>query len=186
LGAGLIPFSVMSDQVFFLFQKTFSGRKQGYLIDFGGGINPDEDAKTAAAREFVEETETLFFADDIDSTCRTPSRISEQTRLVLNMLDQTLDSHPDWWSKRRKKPEKQSKDWWTYFVEVAYRDIQPLNVAWENDTSRRFKKRRELHWIPGNQLLQFYRQEPERLWKRVRELETGPEIVEAIIHANQP
>ena len=38
MGAGVIPFAVDAGEIQFLFQKTFSGRKVGYLIDFGGGL----------------------------------------------------------------------------------------------------------------------------------------------------
>ena len=36
MGAGVIPFAVAEGKVSFLFQTTFSGRKVGHLIDFGG------------------------------------------------------------------------------------------------------------------------------------------------------
>lgn len=34
MGAGVIPISVADKQVRFLFHKTFSGRRAGYLMDF--------------------------------------------------------------------------------------------------------------------------------------------------------
>ena len=59
MGAGVIPFSVSDSKVYFLFQTTFTGRKTGYLIDFGGGLGEGEDYREAAIREFIEETETM-------------------------------------------------------------------------------------------------------------------------------
>ncbi len=38
MGAGVIPLVVKDGEILFLFQQTFSGRKVGYLIDFGGGL----------------------------------------------------------------------------------------------------------------------------------------------------
>ena len=34
MGAGVIPLAVKDGEVLFLFQKTFTGRKAGQLIDF--------------------------------------------------------------------------------------------------------------------------------------------------------
>ena len=65
MGAGVIPFTVIDDEVYFLFQKTFTGRKVGYLIDFGGGLGEGEEYRETAVREFVEETETMYFSNDV-------------------------------------------------------------------------------------------------------------------------
>ena len=59
MGAGVIPLAINKNEVWFLFQKTFSGRKVGHLIDFGGGLGKSEDHQQTAIREFVEETETI-------------------------------------------------------------------------------------------------------------------------------
>jgi hypothetical protein len=42
MSAGLIPFCVNEGKVHFLFQKTSSGRRAGYLVDFGGGADDGE------------------------------------------------------------------------------------------------------------------------------------------------
>ena len=180
MSAGLIPFCKLAGQAHFLFQKTFTGRKVGYYIDFGGGSNPGETATATAAREFVEETATLFFSEDLKNARRTELTVRVQSQQVLTMLSETLNKHPDWWSKRRPNANGKQKDWQTFFMQVSHRDVEPLNIAWQFDTTNRFKKRRELHWVSGDQLLQFYAEEPRRLWKRVRELERGPDIVKAI------
>jgi 8-oxo-dGTP pyrophosphatase MutT (NUDIX family) len=65
MGAGVIPFSVSEGKVYFLFQTTFTGRKVGYYIDFGGGLDAGENFREAAIREFVEETETMYFSDNV-------------------------------------------------------------------------------------------------------------------------
>ena len=70
MGAGVIPFAVHGNEVSFLFQTTFTGRKVGHLIDFGGGLGPDEGYRETAIREFVEETETMYFSDDLQQASR--------------------------------------------------------------------------------------------------------------------
>ena len=78
MGAGVIPLAVKDGEVLFLFQKTFTGRKVGYLIDFGGGLGDGEDYRAAAVREFVEETETMYLTDDLGSARRSEDRVREQ------------------------------------------------------------------------------------------------------------
>ncbi|RDH89860.1 MAG: hypothetical protein DIZ77_14935 [endosymbiont of Seepiophila jonesi] len=79
MGAGVIPFAVSDCKVYFLFQTTFAGRKTGYLIDFGGGLGVDEDYRETAIREFIEETETMYFSDDIQQASRSVERVMNQT-----------------------------------------------------------------------------------------------------------
>ena len=64
-GAGVIPFCVRDRQVLFLFHKTFSGRRAGHLVDFGGGGETGESHTQTAIREFIEETETMYFSENI-------------------------------------------------------------------------------------------------------------------------
>ena len=179
-GAGVIPFSVAEGKVRFLFQTVFSGRKTGYLIDFGGGLGAGEDYHMAAIREFVEETETMYFADDVSRAWRSRERIESQLPLVAQLFEQTLSTNPDWWCRRLNDDPRRPKRWKTFFIEFPYRDAEILNREWAADTVGRFKKRRRLLWVSGEELLQLYRHEPHRLWKRVRQLENAAEIVDAI------
>lgn len=57
-GAGVLPFCVQNGEVYFLFHRTFVGKKVGYLIDFGGGVGKQDKSNfdATAAREFNEET----------------------------------------------------------------------------------------------------------------------------------
>jgi 8-oxo-dGTP pyrophosphatase MutT (NUDIX family) len=180
MGAGVIPLAVNNGEVMFLFQKTFTGRKVGYLIDFGGGLGEGEDYRATAVREFVEETETMYLADDLGLAHRCQVRIREQIRLVDEIFEYTLSAHPHWWRRRHPGSAEKPRDWRTYFIEFPFRDISDLNNEWKSDTSGRFKKRRELAWIPADELLDIYTGAPNRLWKRVRQLENAETLIREI------
>ncbi|MBT2971918.1 MAG: hypothetical protein KME56_03670 [Candidatus Thiodiazotropha sp. (ex Ctena orbiculata)] len=175
MGAGVIPFAVHQTAVHFLFQSTFSGRKTGYLIDFGGGLGEGEGFRQTAVREFVEETETMYFSRDLQRACRDYDQVNDQIPIVEALFEKTLSRHPDWWCNR--PPPKR---WRTYFIEFPYRDVENLNREWQDDSMGRFKKRRELTWIRADELLDLYEYRPERLWKRVRQLEQAPDLIRKI------
>jgi 8-oxo-dGTP pyrophosphatase MutT (NUDIX family) len=179
-GAGVLPFTLHEGRVLFLFHKTFSGRRAGLLVDFGGGSRTDETAFETAAREFVEETEGLFLAPDIRQASRAGSEYRRQFREMQTLLARTQEAHADWWCRRQMQPGKPARDWRTFFVEVSYRDVAAMNAAWATDAGRRFKKRRELLWVPAKPLLEIFARQPEQLWKRVRELEAAPDVIAAI------
>ncbi|MBL3529244.1 MAG: hypothetical protein JMN27_16535 [gamma proteobacterium endosymbiont of Lamellibrachia anaximandri] len=180
MGAGVIPFAVSDCKVSFLFQTTFAGRKTGYLIDFGGGLGVDEDYRETAIREFIEETETMYFSDDLQQASRTAERVMNQTPVVEALFDETLSVHPDWWCRRAPGDPLNPKRWKTFFIEFPYRDIEALNREWEADRTGRFKKRRELVWVAAGKLLTVYENAPNMLWKRVRQLENATETVRSI------
>ena len=177
MGAGVIPLAVKDGEVLFLFQKTFTGRKVGHLIDFGGGLGDGEDYRATAVREFVEETETMYLADDLGGARRSEERVSEQITLIEEIFERTLSAHPHWWRRRDLGNPEKPRDWRTYFIEFPFRDIAALNSEWKSDTSDRFKKRRELIWIPVDRLLELYAQSPGELWKRVRQLENAETLI---------
>jgi hypothetical protein len=185
MGAGLIPFCVNQGKVHFLFHKTFSGRRAGYLVDFGGGSHDGETYRQTAVREFVEETDTMFFEPDPARIRRTPERIAEQIPIVDGLLGRTLDAHPDWWCQRTPGDKYPPKDWRSFFVEMEYRDIDGINAQWAADDGSRFKKPRELLWVPGDELLVILDTAPERLWKRVRQLIGARETIQAIVAARE-
>jgi len=180
MGAGVIPLTVKDGEVFFLFQKTFTGRKVGYLIDFGGGLGAGEDYRTTAVREFVEETETMYLTNDLALAHRSEARIREQIISVEKLFEQTLLTHPHWWRQREPGNLEKPKDWRTYFIKFPYRDVSALNSEWQSDTSGRFKKRRELVWVDADKLLDIYARSPDDLWKRVRQLEQAETLIQEI------
>ena len=185
MGAGVIPFAVSDGKVYFLFQMTFTGRKVGYLIDFGGGLGDGEDYRETAIREFVEETETMYFSDDVQQASRTVESVKNQIPIVTALFDETLTVHPDWWCRRAPGNPLKPKQWQTFFIEFPYSDIEMLNTEWENDTVGRFKKRRELVWVEADVLLAIYENVPDRLWKRVRQLENATETIRSIVQSKE-
>ncbi len=180
MGAGVIPFATNNRKVHFLFQKTFSGRKAGYLVDFGGGLGESEDYRETAIREFIEETETMYFADDLRLASRGADGVRNQIPVVEALFDATLGAHPDWWCRRAPGNPLHPKQWKTFFIEFPYRDVETLNREWENDTVGRFKKRREIVWIAAGELLAIYATTPDKLWKRVRQLENATGTIRSI------
>jgi hypothetical protein len=185
MSAGLIPFCVNAGKVHFLFHKTFSGRRAGYLVDFGGGADDGETYRQTAVREFVEETDTMFLASDLSRARRTPARITAQIPIMDSLLGRTLDAHPDWWCQRAPGNKTPPKDWRSFFVEVEHRDIYGINAQWMGDDGSRFKKPRELLWVPGAELIAIFDTAPERLWKRVRQLIGARETIAAILAAKE-
>jgi 8-oxo-dGTP pyrophosphatase MutT (NUDIX family) len=185
MGAGLIPFCVNERKVHYLFHKTFSGRRAGYLVDFGGGSQDGETYRQTAVREFVEETDTMFLGFDLSRDRRTSARIAAQIPVMDKLLARTLDAHPDWWCQRAPGSKTPPKDWRSFFVEVEHRDVNRINAQWAGDDGSRFKKPRELLWVPGDELKAIIDTAPDQLWKRVRQLIGARETVEAILAAKE-
>jgi hypothetical protein len=91
--------------------------------------------------------------------------------------------HPDWWCRRAPGNPLKPKLWQTFFIKFPYRDIEILNREWETDTVGRFKKRREIVWVAADELLSIYGNAPDKLWKRVRQLENATETVQSIVES---
>ena len=180
MGAGVIPFCVNNGQVLFLFHKTFSGRRAGHLVDFGGGGESGESLRQTAIREFIEETETMYFSENIHTAVLTPESLQTQTPLLDALFDRTLHSHPDWCCQRENGRKGEPRDWETFFIEFDYQDVTDMNREWERDAGKRFSKRRELVWISADKLCGIYEHSTDRLWKRVRQLVNAKETIQAI------
>jgi 8-oxo-dGTP pyrophosphatase MutT (NUDIX family) len=177
-GAGVIPFAIRDGLHCFLFHKTFSGRRAGLLVDFGGGSRVGESHVQTAAREFVEETEAMFFAEHGRGDLET--LFQSQYRRMLHLIEQTQRRNPDWWCGRRNRSGDRPRDWKTFFVEVEYRDPTGMNRAWAEDSDGRFKKRRELVWLTAEELLDVIDNRPEALWKRIRAYDKLRDVILAI------
>jgi len=179
-GAGVIPFAWVDGTACFLFHKTFTGRRADLLVDFGGGSQAGETQYQTAAREFIEETEAMFFADSCNDGSDRRMQMESQYQLILQLIENTQSLHPQWWCRRGSVNDDKPRDWKTYFVEVDYKAPDEMNTAWAEDEPGRFKKRRELLWLTAEQLLDVFDNRPEALWTRVRELEGASDIVRAI------
>jgi hypothetical protein len=183
MAAGVIPFCVRDGGVHFLFHQTFSGRRAGYLVDFGGGGRDGESYRQTAIREFIEETETMYFSADVRGVIRSEARVKEQVSLLERLFERTLGEHPDWWCQRTPGKKIPPKDWRTFFIEIDCRDPADMNREWEEDAGRRFSKRRLLLWLPAAELLDIYANAPQRLWKRVRQLEGASDLIRDIVES---
>lgn len=177
-GAAVIPFARWQDSTRFLFHKTFSGRRAGLLVDFGGGSRSGESYAQTAAREFIEETDAMFFAEN----CKQDLGLLFESQYLemLRLIGQTQQLHPRWFCRRMKYNSGKTKDWITYFTEVEYRDPTEINRAWAGDTTGRFRKRRELLWLASDQLIDIIDNSPGKLWKRIREYKGMRDVVQAI------
>jgi len=180
MGAGVIPYCKNGTETWFLFHTTFSGRREGFLVDFGGGGQAGESYRQTAVREFIEETETQYFSEHPETARRDAASVAAQIPLVEALFDSTLTSRPQSWCRREPGNKIPPKDWVSYFIEVPHRDLEPMNRAWAQDDGSRFKKRRELFWVPAAELLDIYENAPLRLWKRVRQLQGAPELIRSI------
>ncbi|MCU7904383.1 MAG: hypothetical protein KZQ76_00775 [Candidatus Thiodiazotropha sp. (ex Epidulcina cf. delphinae)] len=61
----------------------------GYLIDFGGGVGAGEGDRDAAIREFVEETEAMYFSDGVRQASRRVERVKHQIPIIETLLRDT-------------------------------------------------------------------------------------------------
>jgi len=178
-GAGVIPFAIKDGLTWFLFHKTFSGRRAGLLVDFGGGSRSGESQLQTAAREFVEETDAMYFAENCNDNLA--PLVQSQCELMLHQIEQVQNSHPDWCCSRKHSDGDRPRDWKTFFVEVEFRDLADMNAAWAEDRAGRFKKRRELCWLSADRLLEIVEYRPEVLWKRLRKYQGLRDAVVAIV-----
>ena len=122
----------------------------------------------------------MFFSADVSSASLTPGSVLEQIPLVEALFDNTLGSHPDWRCRRGPGSSGKPKDWETFFIEFAYRDVTDMNREWQLDAGTRFSKRRELQWVPAETLCDLYERSPDRLWKRVRQLINATTLIRSI------
>ncbi|MCB1760925.1 MAG: hypothetical protein KDI68_14235 [Gammaproteobacteria bacterium] len=185
-GAAIIPFASDRGRLRFLLHTTFTGRRKGLLVDFGGGGRTGESAAATAAREFVEETEGMYFGDTRGYLQMRSGEIARQQSLIQRRIEATLAQHPGWQCQRQASGGKITRTWQTFFVEIDYRPVTELNRLWAEDDEQRYRKQRELIWMPASRLLECYRAHPERLWNRLREYQGVEEIVEQIERTYHP
>eukprot|EP01124_Arcella_intermedia_P020431 TRINITY_DN27905_c0_g1_i1.p1 TRINITY_DN27905_c0_g1~~TRINITY_DN27905_c0_g1_i1.p1 ORF type:complete len:207 (+),score=28.51 TRINITY_DN27905_c0_g1_i1:50-670(+) len=147
-GAGVVPFAVHNGEVLFLLHKTFQGAKKGTLIDWGGSTESRETPLQTAAREFVEETECMYFASDIPShlSRKSEPERTKQIALVEELLGKGTvgycNSHFGLLSYR------------AFFAQFPYRDLSTINKRFQKAKEYGLEKTRQLEWVTTEQLLE--------------------------------
>jgi hypothetical protein len=122
----------------------------------------------------------MYLSDDLKAARRSEARIMQQLGVVNQIFERTLSAHPHWWRRRKPGNGEKPKDWICYFIEFPFRNILAMNSEWQSDNNGRFKKRRELVWVPADRLLDIYASSPDKLWTRVRELEDAEILIRDI------
>lgn len=155
-GAGALPFCVHEGQVLFLFQETKGGRKEGKLVDFGGGRKEEVDFSLSycAAREFAEETAGLFTSMDPDLDAQFLAELDrhaiEGSAVVLRELPRCLElveeAEANGWIIHTNLSER----WYAaYAIRITYSDLS-IQRNFFGDALKR--KVRQFHWIPASVL----------------------------------
>ncbi len=146
-GAGILPFSIQCENgnktLYFLFHRTFSGKKANTLIDFGGAWEEElgEDSFRTAAREFSEETCGIFFPD---------FKIITEAERILNSFqyfDAKLRQKEGIWESCVPCPNKGYPHYNLFLMEIPYRDEEELNALLGTA-----EKKRELLWVKGEDI----------------------------------
>lgn len=190
-GAGAVPYSIEGGKVYFLMQETKGGKKEGYLVDFGGGRNNAVDFSLAfcAAREFTEETAGLFTADD-------PSALTVE----LAKLDHhSIEAHKSIRSEVKRclllvesaaeqgyltTSDRNVKNWYgAYGIQLPHLDLSLPNKFFEDASLR---KVRVFQWVESSLLFQLLRHEVVPgvlpLHPRVFFLTNLPQIAQLIVN----
>jgi hypothetical protein len=159
-GAGILPFSVHDNKVYFLFQKANEGRKANQLVDFGGArYDHENDPQVTAAREFSEETCGLFSSNNLEEAARhlegKNEKEIETSEIVQNgtmKILQILESKQNVWMSRISEPP----GYVMYFVMIEYQPLALINHIVNNkrndNNSNQLRKQREFHWVSSDQI----------------------------------
>eukprot|EP01118_Nematostelium_gracile_P001063 TRINITY_DN1105_c0_g1_i1.p1 TRINITY_DN1105_c0_g1~~TRINITY_DN1105_c0_g1_i1.p1 ORF type:complete len:183 (-),score=57.40 TRINITY_DN1105_c0_g1_i1:88-636(-) len=148
--AGILPFAIHDGEMYFLFHRTFVGKKMGTLIDMGGGISKEDnkDIKRTAAREFSEETAGLYFSEDPEADAEflhqdnmTESDM-QQGRVVRECTERVFEM-------LQKQPVWVFGGYKLHVLEIPYHDLKALNKAFE-----KAPKKREFLWVHVNDIIQ--------------------------------
>lgn len=189
-GAGTVPYSVEDGKVYFLLQETRGGKKEGYLVDFGGGRKQGVDYSLSfcAAREFSEETAGLFTADDPNALATELAKldhhaIEEHQSVkyeVIRCHELVKDAEK---LAHCATSDKKRNSWYaSYAIRLPHRDLTIQNQFFGDSSLR---KVREFHWIESSILIKLLKRETVDgylpLHGRVFCLTNLPELVKSII-----
>jgi hypothetical protein len=154
-GAGAIPYCFHENQVLFLLQETKGGKKEGKLVDFGGGrkTGVDTDLMVCGAREFTEETAGLFTTETVEEDCTAmefldfngieacPS-VKREVERCLSLVKKAKDQGLVWHSNLKK-----IKFYASFALEINYTDLKAQNSFFSRPS---VKKVRVFQWVPSD------------------------------------
>lgn len=86
MGAGILPFAINNNEIYFLFGKENKFNDTPGWADFGGGVEPKEDILNAAIREGWEES-TGFLGDPKNIK----KEIIKNNKMYLEIKNKTLN-----------------------------------------------------------------------------------------------
>lgn len=175
-GAGVLPFAVDErGAVHFLFHRTFRGKKQGSLIDWGGAVDATDWMRGpmwTAAREFSEEMEGLFYSDDPIGEPNPRGNIGADTTRTYEALQACHNAHPRW--SVSHSFFHAHYNYRLFFLQVDHRDVGRMNARFAAEcrpgARGGFHKRRELVWIDAHTLMDHLRSTDGRLFVRLHTL----------------
>jgi len=158
-GAGVLPFYIDQEkkEIFFLFHRIFRGKKKGFVVDWGGSTEPKELPQVTACREFIEETEGMFFAQDVNDSDKSPRTITLQTQQGLNLLHRTQRYCQ---AEHFLSSPKSLLTYHLFLIETGNRPrlAQQMNERYSRE-EKAFSKRREVFWLSGAQVIDLLRDE---------------------------
>lgn len=163
-GAGALPFCLHEGEVYFLLQETLGGKKEGFLVDFGGGRNRKIDTSLlyCGAREFTEETAGLFTTEtpEADATalqnfdCHGVESSPEVKREVPRCLKLVQAS--------KKKglvavtDLQEASFYASFLIQLSHSDLVAQNAFFSRPT---VKKVRKFHWVPHSVLVSLLKKQ---------------------------
>jgi hypothetical protein len=138
--AGVLPFclrynaALQKPEVFFLFHKTFVGKKVGTLIDFGGALNNEENVCKCAARELCEETGGLLFSsnleEDVNHFLETKKEMELQQSVFVRETSEKLGDWLAYVVEQKTSGTSSDKDKLQGYQNLWHKTKVPENIWW--------------------------------------------------------
>lgn len=158
-----MPYCVEGDKVYFLFQETKGGKKEGYLVDFGGGRKKGEDDSLmhCAAREFTEETAGLFTTDDVKTLTTELGNTNEHDAAWDPIIKKEVEKCLELVNVANHRGYVATTDlnqrWYaSYAIQLKNCDLALHNEFFGNKAMR---KVRVFQWVEGSVLLQLLKRQ---------------------------
>jgi hypothetical protein len=151
-GAGAMPYCVHEGKVYFLLQETKGGKKEGKLVDFGGGRNKevDSDILVCGAREFSEETAGLFttstLSQDVEEMASLDRHTIEQSPIVKKETERCLALFKEAQAKQYVvTTDLNHPSWYASFaIRISHSDLHLQNAFFADPAKH---KVRVFQWV---------------------------------------